>query len=293
MRNRFLKFAATLVLATVAGASSAGPDARVALAERSALIAAHNKCRLFNDDMVRALSAARAQARGALLRAGIADEEVARISGSGAARGQAVSCTDPTLATAVSRARAGFQGLANVREMRFPGTDRAWQAQRRPDADGWRVVQEVGAADTARARFGLRDHAGSVEFALVANIASERAAPVTGRLFVRNTAMARRPTLGAGGLASRVSSRNVAQVFLARSRRIEPAGKDPATGAARAARVVLVFPDAARGALAGLDPRETVEVLMDPAGPGAPPQRLLIEVGDFAAAAVLFGTPVR
>jgi hypothetical protein len=277
--------------------------ADTALAERSALVAADRRCALFGDRLSAALVAAALQARGALLRAGRAEHEVDAIAARGRTIGERAVCSDPSIQEAARRAQSGFDGLARMQAMTFPGTVRAWEARRMAYADGWRVVQDISGS-VGTARFGLREAPGSGGVRqLVLVIDDPRGlAPASVRLQMRDTdrhprAVMRgvwRPvvaTAPAGGantdLEARLAVASATRTWFAAARTLEPAFTDRARRP-HPARLVFAFPADAAGALARLDPREAVEIVLDPA-PGGRGGRLLVEVGDFAPAAALFG----
>ncbi|MGE3142712.1 MAG: hypothetical protein AB7L65_05280 [Hyphomonadaceae bacterium] len=220
-----------------------------------------------------ALEAAAGQARGALLRGGWTLVRLNELDSAARAAAEARACGDPRTELAAARARAAFQGWSHAHAMRFPAGARAWDARRTPDpADGWMLRQSVGAAV-----FGVRMEAGQERLSLIAPLEAGASPPPTAQMLVRDPARAAQSLMDvpgrlASGLEAGAPAPGVARAFLASSRRVETH--------AGVRRVIFTFPDAAFAALLTLDPRESAVILLG----GAPQQRLLIEIGDVAAA---------
>lgn len=264
--RRFLSLFAFLLFAGPAAADA--PGAQAAYAERRALLEADSVCHLFTPDIRHALEAGAWQARGALLREGWTRARLAELEQAAvrAARGRA--CSDPRTLDAAARAREGFQSWLRLHVMDFPGGERGWLARRTPDPAGFLIVQNIPAPRTAS--FGIREDA----VALSMPFGVTAPPPASAELIMRDPARARTtlfdvPGRAVHGLEAGAPSLATAQRFMANARRIETVGG--------VRRVIFTFPTAAIQAMAALDPREAVIVQLGE-------QRLLIEVGDIAAA---------
>lgn len=283
-----------VVLATVLAASAAHAATALDLYyERATMSAADGACRLFTPDVAGALAAAKAQARGAALRAGATAGELAEIEARANIAG--AGCRTPALAAAAERVRAAFEGYARLDQLTFPGDVSTWTAVRpAPGApDGWRVSQHdrFGWDELV---FGLAAHGDARPLMAVAAFA-DGAQPYGARLVMRDATATDGPYLdvrkadisGKLPLDARIAPRTAARVFTAEA--MSPAGADLAPhGAAWAVR----FPSAATDALAALDPREAVAVEFLFAGDGPEAVRTAyVEVGDFAAARAFQAMP--
>ncbi|MBI1186897.1 MAG: hypothetical protein GC206_06120 [Alphaproteobacteria bacterium] len=265
MRLLIIAFVA-IVAAPLAGADSL--DARAQFAERRGLIEADDRCALFTPDVRNALVSGAAQARGALLRGGWTEERVQELEHAARNAAAARACDDARTLEAAARARDSYRAWARTPSLTLPGLLRAWRAQRRPDAAGWLLVQDIPAP--RRAQFGVRPDA----VALVAPIAASERPPASASLVIRDVARASAPTLSAParrarGLEAGAPLRAAATRIHARERRI--ATVDGVRS------VIFEFPPDVLPQLAALDPRESA--ILEVGG-----QRLLIEIGDFAAA---------
>lgn len=144
----------------LAGAFSAAPmqalaDASTPFYERSVVVEADARCRLFAPAVSAALKAARAQARGAALRAGQGGVALAEAAARARAQAATVSCVDPSLGVIKQRVEHAFSGWTRLASMQFPGEAKAWAATRTLyKSEGWRLVQETRVRDAAVA-FGV------------------------------------------------------------------------------------------------------------------------------------------
>jgi hypothetical protein len=257
--------------------------------ERAVMTAADERCRLFSPQVASALAAGRAQARGAALRAGVAPEALATTETRARAKARSSACNSPEIAGTAERIRASLDVYARQAKEVYPGEVAGWTAERYPSARTpiWSLSQPV-AFGPDRMTFGLAAQNGKTALLAVTDFA-DGAEPYTARLIIRDTARARQPYFdrrqaGAGGklpLSARTAPRSTTRTFLAEAR----AGGDPRL-APRGAKGALAFrfPAEAASAIAGLDPREAIEVEFAFAGRGGDiVRRAFIEVGDFAA----------
>jgi len=246
-------------------------------AERTALLAGDGQCRVLAANVRAGLAAGALQARGAALRAGwtpaALDDFRARADAAGAAR----PCADPVLRKAAADATSAFRGWARLQKMDFQGASRTWAARRSADLDGWRLSQNLPDG----AKFGLASDARGASQLVLAIPDKGGPAPATATLFMRDPKrMARAPLdvpgrrASANSLAAGLAPRAAAAARIASARVMYR----PKEGAPR---VLFFFPAAVLDEVAALDPRESVEIEL---GSGDTPRRLLVEVGDLAAA---------
>jgi len=220
--------------------------------ERAFVVAADARCNLFAPQIDAALNAATAQARGAALRSGAGEAELAAAAGRARARAGIVSCADPQLATVRARVDGAFAGWLRTPRMVFPGVRRSWTANRVSSTDAnWRLQQMsvVGASPVAFGYAGKGDEPGLT--AVVSFVGRSR--PYAARIVLRDPVRVPRPWLAGDGLvpasaraslwATGVSPAD--QTLLAEDRRAGEAWR---------------FPAAAAAALERLDPRETFAI---------------------------------
>lgn len=256
------------VTAPAVRAQSATPAER-AFAERAAMLAADQRCNLLNPDTRRALAAFTAQARGDLLRAGVADARVALIASQARAAAGRRACADPVIRTEAARVSSAHKAWRGQMSASYPGLARRWDASR-AGKDGWRAWQELGGG--VRAGF-VREGATGLAFA----VETPSTAVSGARLHLRDP-----NRLGAPRAGQRLSPplRVGTSAHLAASSR--PAITKARIEAPPRAGRLLVFPPAATRAAAEADPRDTFEVeVIDRSGR---PARYLVEAGDIAAA---------
>jgi len=239
--------AAVLALPDVARAGAADT-----YYERAFVVAADARCNLFAPHIDAALKAATAQARGAALRSGAGESDLAAAAGRARARASTVSCSDPQLATVRARVDGAFAGWLRTPRMVFPGTRRSWVANRVSSTDAnWRLQQTsmVGASPVAFGYAGKGDTPGLT--AVVSFVGRSR--PYAARIVLRDPVRVSRPWLAGDGLvpvsacaslwATGVSAAD--PTLLAEERRTGEAWR---------------FPAATATALERLDPRETFAI---------------------------------
>lgn len=268
---RFQSLVCALALGLAASASAhAATAAQMAFVERRGLLEADAQCSLFTPDIRAALQAGAAQARSTLQREGWARTRLDELETAAIAAARARRCDDARTAQAAEQARSSFASWARTASMTFPGRDRAWIARRFPDAAGWRLTQELPHA----ARIGVREIDGAQAFTLNLPSAAGQSAPNSAQLVLRDPTRASADMLdlrgrAAQGLEAGAPSPASAHSFWASARRND------------GGEVSFTFPQAAFQAMLALDPREAVEIRVQRGG-GA--QRILVEVGDVAAA---------
>ncbi len=266
---RLLFFAAALALASPAAAEAQSPQA--VLVERLGLIKLDDRCRLLAAGPRAALEAGAAQARGALLRAGWTDGRLSELDAAvdGAARSRA--CTDPRTPAAAAEAREAYAQWAHTPVMEFEGWRRSWTARRATGPNRWRLSQAID----SNASFGVRELSGGQALSLVLNQTNASGA----RLILRDP---RRSRPGALDLTARVAyGLEAGAPPPGAATRSFPSTRSTERRPGGAAQTVFAFTDEAFQAMLALDPRESVVIELLGA---RTTQRLLVEVGDLAAA---------
>ncbi len=281
--------AAVAALTAVAGPAAAA-SALDLYYERSLMVAANGRCRLFDAQLGAALDASAAQARGAALRSGAEEAVVAQVRRRAQGRAESVACRSRDLALAAGRVRQAFEGYSRLQRMTYLGQKAAWQADRAASAveATWRLSQG-SAAGRDPMMFGLAAR-GPAPLALTATAAfADGRWPYAARLVMRDPVRAPRPSLGgvfAGALdkvplSRRLPPRSATRVVQADGRNLADTLLLP-SGAKTG--VSFRFPASASAQLAALDPREAIAVEFVFAGAGRDEVRTAyLEVGDFAA----------
>lgn len=246
--------------------------------DRTFVLAAHEKCRLFQAPVAGALSAAALQSRGAALRAGTPETTLRAAATRAQTRARQVSCANPELAMVRDRVADAFAGWQRIPRMDFNSGDATWTADRvRRETATWRLIQSsiVGASPV---RFGITAAADGREnlSAVVSFVGRPR--PYAARIVMRDPALASRPWLtatGAGVLPPEASRRTAWSAGVAPS-----APTLLATG--RTQGETWTFAPAAGEQLSRLDPREpfVLEFLFRDGSIAS----ARFEAGDFAAA---------
>ena len=287
---------AASALAPVAAAAATASDLYY---ERTVMVAADDRCALFAPSVGAALAAAQAQARGAALRSGVSDQNLAAVEARARFKAGAAACQSPDLTTAAARVRTAFEGFAKISRMTYPGDTADWRADRTPGGAvaTWRLSQDVRFG-WDRMLFGIVGFGQARPLLAVASFA-DQAQPYAARLVIRDTTLTTGPFLnrtaadarGRLPLASRLPPRGATRVFSAEAR--SPAGKD-LRAADMSSAWGFRFPAGAADALTGLDPRESVAVEFLFAGRNGDQVRTAyIEVGDFAAGRAFLKVPQR
>lgn len=266
---RILFFATALALASPAAAEA--PSAQAVLVERLGLIKLDDRCGLLAQGPRAALEAGASQARGALLRAGWSEARLAELDAAitGAARNRA--CNDPRTQTAAAEAREAYAQWAHTPVMEFEGWRRSWTARRTTGPNRWRLSQTID----SNASFGVREHNSGQALSLVLNQTSASGA----RLILRDP---RRTRPGALDLTARVAyGLEAGAPAPGAATRTFSSARSTEQRQGGAAQTVFTFPGEAFQAMLALDPRESVVIELLGA---RTTQRLLVEVGDIAAA---------
>lgn len=277
MRLLLIAAALSIAAAPSASAQTGALGAQALYVERRALLETDAQCSLFSANIRAALQAGSGQAAGALLRSGWTRARLNELEHAAVSAARARACGDPRSASAARAAEAGFASWVRTYAMNFRGAERLWTARRSADVNGWRLSQPIGAPIAAI--FGVREHEGAQQLSLVMPLAPGDSAPASVQLVMRNPARASTDMLDlrgrtASGLAAGLPAPGAARGYFANSRRVEAIRGAPS-------QAVFTFPETAFQSLLRLDPRETAELRLESAGRT---QRILIEVGDIAAA---------
>lgn len=282
-KGRAARWVGTAIgLAAFAAPTALFANAADQLYERTLMTAADGRCRLFTPTISAALDASRAQARGATLRSGATELQVAALEQRARAKAAGAACDSKDLTLAAGRVRKAYEGYSQMLSQVYPGDVSSWKAERSVSATipVWRLSQP-SAFGSDRMVFGLAGRAKAVT--AVATFASGQR-PYAARIIVRDTARTLGPYIAPGSgrnLAGKVAPRGASMVFNAETRDEAPLTLLP-TGAKTG--LAFSFPTAAADAIARLDPREAITVEFAFAGRGDEvTRRAYLEVGDFAA----------
>lgn len=255
---------------TMAAPVHAWADAASTYYERSFVLAANQRCGLFARPVAAALDAATWQARGAALRGGVGEVELAARAARARSRAATTPCGHNDLATVKQRVDQAFMGWSRLARMTFDAGSAGWAADRyaftRP---GWRLVQatRTGASPV---RFGYAGESAGADMSAVVSFVG-RPRPYATRVVLRDARLGSRPW--PGGLPPESQRMTVwSSGFVSAA---------PGLVAPKAQGETWAFPADLADALARLDPRErfTVEfVFRDDSVATA-----TFEAGDFAA----------
>ncbi len=253
--------------------------------ERTVMAAADARCGLFSGGVGSALSSARAQARGAAMRAGVDRPTLKTVEARAISRASTAPCDSNDMTVAADRVRGAFEGYSRLIRMDYPGDLSIWRADRSSSVQAarWRLDQDVTFGDS-RMVFGLAGRRGANVLLALAHFPGG-AAPYSARLVLRDDDATAGPYLDNRGaslatmpLARRLPPPAAQRTYTAEAR--STAGLDLLPAGMKAGWAFR-FPAEAARALAQLDPREAVAV--DFLFAGDVTRRAYVEVGDFAA----------
>ncbi|MEW6390515.1 MAG: hypothetical protein AB1542_08835 [Pseudomonadota bacterium] len=283
-KGRARRGMAAIALAAMLSAPTGSRAAEAAdqLYERTLMTAADARCRLFAPQISAALDAARAQARGATLRSGVSELQVAALEQRARAKAASAACNSKDITLAASRVKAAFDGYAQMQTMTYPGDVSSWKADRASSATipFWRLSQ-MSAFGADRLMFGL---AGRNKAVTAVATFENGQRPYAARVILRDTKRTLGPYIdnrSGRALTGKVAPRNASLVFNAETREEAPPTLLP-TGAKTG--LAFRFPVAVAEAMSQLDPREAVTIEFVFTGRGDEMTRkAYVEVGDFAA----------
>lgn len=273
---------ASVIAPLIAGVIAAVPMAALADAtrpfyDRSFMLAANEKCRLFAPIVAEALTSAALQARGAAVRAGTSPEDLTATAGRASARASQTACADPELVMVTGRVADAFAGWAETPRMSFPGTKSAWDGDRYAlVGPGWRLKQTVQTGQSP-VTFGLIGDAGRSEALAAVVTFVGRNRPYAARIILRDAARAPQPW-PAGSRAGDLPPETQRRAIFATANAEADASL---LLAERKQGQAWRFPDSATDLIAQLDPREAfaIEFLFSDDSVA----RATFEAGDFAA----------
>lgn len=266
--------AVVLATAVVLTPLQAFADASAAFYDRSFMLAANEKCRLFEPDVASALTASTLQARGAAIRAGAPEGDLAQTAGRARVRAAGTDCSNPELEVVRDRVATAFAGWSKTRMMTFPG---GWGANRSGfSSPTWRLSQarKMGKAPI-RFGFAARGERPESLAAVVSFVGRPR--PYAARLVLRDPSLLPRPWVAAGQVAALPPEAARQSLFATTS----GVADKTLLSEGHAEGQAWIFPAASADVLARLDPRESfvIEFLFrDDSVASA-----TFEAGDFAA----------
>jgi len=243
--------------------------------ERSFVLAANDRCRLFAPGVTSALTSAALQARGAAARGGANDVVLGETVARARARAARTACNDPDLVMVRGRVNEAFSGWTRTARMSFPGSTASWSANRSEfSSPTWRLMQ-ASSTGASPVTFGYAAGGGqSHELQAVVSWFG-RPRPYAVRIVMRDADRAPRPWLVGQGVLPPEAQRRV--IFSSGGRDAAPTllSADKTQGQA------WIFPASTADALARLDPREpfVIEFLFRDDSVA----RTTFEAGDFAA----------
>lgn len=251
--------------------------------ERSFILAANTKCRLFDAPVEQALGAAALQTRGVLLRAGHETAQVGAVASRAAGLGRAVSCADPALQETTGRIVHAFSRWSRAARLEFPARYQSWRVDRFAGSKtGWRMVQD-SAVGTAAVRFGLAGLSPEETSPTVVVSFRGKSRPYAARLVMRDMDLLPRPHAVTAGQAQMPPFSGRKIIFAAR----QTDAPDTLLGEGKRRGEAWEFPQEAMLQVTRLDPREPfwIEFLFRDDSVA----RVPFEAGDAGAATAFLG----
>jgi hypothetical protein len=268
------------LLLTVAAPALADPAAvRRTWLERVAISAADETCHLFSEGERLALRSGLYQAEGELLRAKTNPAEMNRLRAQVSEHAKSLGCGHPEVVSVSATVRNSYRQFAKLTYLEYPAAHSTWGASR-SEHDRWAISQTD---KTTGLMFGLRRVPGDpIATRLVVAMPAAGVTPASAQLIFRDPEKLPEPWLGSlAGASAKLAAapRSVA--------RIEWAGKVMAAKD-EVGNPIWLFafnPSAVEG-LEQLDPREAVQVNLNPAARAKDqkPKQITFELGDFRAA---------
>ena len=270
--------ASTLLLA--AAPAFADPAAvRRTWLERVAISAADETCHLFSEGERLALRSGLYQAEGELLRAKTNPAEMNRLRVQVSEHAKSLGCGHPEVVSVSATVRNSYRQFTKITYLEYPATHSTWGASR-SEFDHWAVSQTD---KTSGLIFGLRRVPGQPDRTrLVVAMPAAGVTPASAQLMFRDPEKLPEPWLGSlSGASAKLAAapRSVA--------RVEWAGKVMSAKDEVGNLIWLfTFNASAIDGLEQLDPREAVQVNLNPAARAKEqtPKQITFELGDFRAA---------
>ncbi len=292
LRTRIFAFFLLAILGS--GKPVFGADAFTAYRERTSILLIAMHCDALGKLEKTALVSGRAQARGALLRAGKTVQELDELEADLARRAALIACDREDVQTEITRMREAAQIWSRLYTMRFPSRWQNWEA-RRDDARNkarWRVRAPLSNASDTAMDFGL---VAQGEKAFLDLVVLGGRTPTSVVLHIRDSNKLKEPMdndllrlMGRTGDSPKnlMPPQSVTQSFFAIDKMLAPPSLTGETGKSSTA-ILFRFADKALHAFSHLDPRDVValELVYPPhAGAKLRRERVYAEVGDFASA---------
>lgn len=247
--------------------------------ERVAISAADETCHLFSEGERLALRSGLYQAEGELLRAKTNPTEMKRLSAQVSEHAKSLGCGHPEVVSVSATVRNSYRQFVKISYLEYPATHSMWGASR-SEHDKWAVSQTD---KTSGLMFGLRRVPGSPdETRLVVAMPAVGVTPASAQLIFRDPEKLPEPWLGSlSGVSTKLAAapRSVSH--------IEWAGRVmSATDEVGNPLWIFAFSPSAIDALEQLDPREAVQVNLNPAARAKEQtsKQFTFELGDFRAA---------
>ena len=270
----------TVLLVTAVAPAMADPAAlRRTWLERVAISAADETCHLFSDGERLALRSGLYQAEGELLRARTNPAEMKRLSAQVSAHAKSLGCGHPEVVSVSATVRDSYRQFTKITYLEYPATHSTWGASR-SEFDHWAVSQTD---KTSGLIFGLRRVPGQPDqFRLVVAMPAAGVTPASAQLTFRDPEKLLEPWLGAlSGASAKLAAapRSVSRIAWAGK---VMAAKDEVGNAIW----IFAFDESAIEGLEQLDPREAVQINLNPAARAKDqtPKKITFELGDFRAA---------
>lgn len=273
---------AALILLCLAAAHPAAADpaaVRRTWLERVAISAADQSCALFSEGERLALRSGLYQAEGELLRANQSRTEMQRLSTEVSTRAKSLGCGHPDVVNVAATVRNSYRQFVKTSYLEYPAANSTWGASR-SEHDKWAINQTDKDSGLI---FGLRRVPGKPEESRLAIAMPARGVtPASAQLVFRDPALMPDPWFGAiNGKSAKLAAAPKATSRIAWASKVM-AGKDEVGDPIW----IFTFDTAAIDGLEQLDPREAVQVNLNPA-PRAKDQKVkqvTFEIGDFRAA---------
>lgn len=269
----------TLLLAVAAPALADPAAVRRTWLERVAISAADETCHLFSEGERLALRSGLYQAEGELLRAKTNPAEMKRLSAQVSAHAKSLGCGHPEVVSVSATVRNSYRQFVKITYLEYPATHSMWGASR-SEHDRWAVSQTD---KTTGLMFGLRRVPGKPnDTRLVVAMPAAGVTPASAQLIFRDPEKLPEPWLGSlSGASAKLAAapRSVS--------RIEWAGKVMSAKDEVGNPIwIFAFNTSAIEGLEQLDPREAVQVNLNPAARAKEqtPKQITFELGDFRAA---------
>ena len=271
--------AAVLALAFAAQASAQDVPADRAFLDRTVMLAVDDNCGLLDPAPRRALEAGQAQARNALIRTNIGFDALRPLEAEARAYGRGQACTSDFVLEQVSRVQSAAAAFLRTVTLTLGEGDAAWTASRRL-TQPWRLIRtfKEGGYTIDIGLLAGSDPDVAPEFAVIVETGRSIPGPSSLRLHIRDTGARPEPWLESvvpGETA--LPPRALTVGYWPEDR---TASTNPLT---RRTLVRFRLPEAAEMALASLDPREKVELVIQPSARARSraPVRVVFEVADF------------